>query len=225
MAPDVILEVDHVNPVKNGGDGDILNLVTSCKDCNRGKGAKKLSENQEVKAQQEQLKELNTKREQMQMMLKWRDELKRFDNEQIDAVNSIIQAVSGRALSEHGRGVVKKVIKSFGLESALKATEIAVDKYYYPQREDSISHAIDKIGGICYSLKKSCDDPMYSKRAYISGIMRNRFSYFDKSRTWKMLNSIVVDDESAEDVQNIAKDARNFTQFWQWINETFGGGF
>lgn len=32
-APDVILEVDHINPVAKGGKNDILNLVTSCRDC------------------------------------------------------------------------------------------------------------------------------------------------------------------------------------------------
>lgn len=42
MAPDVILDVDHINPVSNGGDNDIVNLITSCKDCNRGKGKRKL---------------------------------------------------------------------------------------------------------------------------------------------------------------------------------------
>ena len=36
-APDVILEVDHLNPVKEGGSNDIMNLVTSCFSCNRGK--------------------------------------------------------------------------------------------------------------------------------------------------------------------------------------------
>lgn len=34
MAPDVILEIEHVNPVSKGGDNNILNLVTSCQDCN-----------------------------------------------------------------------------------------------------------------------------------------------------------------------------------------------
>ncbi len=41
-APDVILEVDHIKSVKNGGDNDIMNLITSCFDCNRGKGKRKL---------------------------------------------------------------------------------------------------------------------------------------------------------------------------------------
>lgn len=40
--PEVILEIDHINPVAKGGDNDDLNLITSCFDCNRGKGAKEL---------------------------------------------------------------------------------------------------------------------------------------------------------------------------------------
>ena len=40
--PEVILEIDHINPVANGGDNDDLNLITSCYDCNRGKGAKEI---------------------------------------------------------------------------------------------------------------------------------------------------------------------------------------
>ena len=36
-APDVALNVDHVVPVSKGGTNDILNLITSCFDCNNGK--------------------------------------------------------------------------------------------------------------------------------------------------------------------------------------------
>ena len=41
-APNVILEVDHIIPLSGGGNNDIGNLVTSCEECNRGKGSKKL---------------------------------------------------------------------------------------------------------------------------------------------------------------------------------------
>jgi hypothetical protein len=37
--PEAILEVDHIIPVSKGGDDGIENLVTSCYECNRGKGA------------------------------------------------------------------------------------------------------------------------------------------------------------------------------------------
>jgi len=39
----VVLEVDHVHPVAEGGGNEIDNLVTACFDCNRGKGAGLLS--------------------------------------------------------------------------------------------------------------------------------------------------------------------------------------
>lgn len=37
-APDVVLHVDHIDPVCNGGSNRMGNLVTSCQDCNLGKG-------------------------------------------------------------------------------------------------------------------------------------------------------------------------------------------
>ncbi len=39
-APDVELEVDHKIPVSKGGTDDESNLITKCKDCNRGKGSR-----------------------------------------------------------------------------------------------------------------------------------------------------------------------------------------
>lgn len=42
--PEVVLEIDHVVPVAEGGTNEHLNLVTSCVDCNRGKAAKVLSD-------------------------------------------------------------------------------------------------------------------------------------------------------------------------------------
>lgn len=35
--PDVMLEVDHISPVAEGGTNDEENLVTACFNCNRGK--------------------------------------------------------------------------------------------------------------------------------------------------------------------------------------------
>jgi hypothetical protein len=37
-APETELEVDHVVPRAKGGSDDTSNLVTACRDCNRGKG-------------------------------------------------------------------------------------------------------------------------------------------------------------------------------------------
>jgi len=37
-SPEVVLEIDHIVPRVEGGTNDVLNLITSCWDCNRGKG-------------------------------------------------------------------------------------------------------------------------------------------------------------------------------------------
>lgn len=40
--PEIMLVIDHIHPVKLGGDNDPLNLITSCESCNQGKGAESL---------------------------------------------------------------------------------------------------------------------------------------------------------------------------------------
>jgi hypothetical protein len=42
--PDVRLSVDHIDPVSKGGTNDESNLITSCAECNGGKGSRKLGE-------------------------------------------------------------------------------------------------------------------------------------------------------------------------------------
>lgn len=41
--PDVVLEVDHITPVAEGGGSESDNLITACFNCNRGKAAIPLS--------------------------------------------------------------------------------------------------------------------------------------------------------------------------------------
>lgn len=65
--PSVILHVDHIDPVANGGKNNIDNLITSCEPCNLGKGAALLSsapkslkeKSEEVAEREAQLKEYN----------------------------------------------------------------------------------------------------------------------------------------------------------------------
>lgn len=41
--PEVVLVVDHINPVARGGENDTDNLATACEDCNQGKSDRQLS--------------------------------------------------------------------------------------------------------------------------------------------------------------------------------------
>lgn len=49
MPPDVTLHIDHIKPVSKGGSNGMLNLVTSCVDCNLGKSNIELSDDSAVK--------------------------------------------------------------------------------------------------------------------------------------------------------------------------------
>ena len=42
--PDVVLEIDHVLPRRDGGGDEPLNLVTSCFACNRGKAGRQIKD-------------------------------------------------------------------------------------------------------------------------------------------------------------------------------------
>jgi len=43
-SPEVVLEIDHIVALANGGSDDAMNLATSCWECNRGKSNVPLSE-------------------------------------------------------------------------------------------------------------------------------------------------------------------------------------
>src|SRR5690606_41021168 len=75
-APDVILHLDHVMPRVDGGADDLLNLITSCIDCNLGKGRKPLSDETALDRQRRQLEELQERREQIEMMVEWQRDRK-----------------------------------------------------------------------------------------------------------------------------------------------------
>lgn len=65
--PSVILHVDHIDPVANGGKNSIDNLVTACESCNQGKSdvllscvPKSLKEKaEEIKEREAQIKGFN----------------------------------------------------------------------------------------------------------------------------------------------------------------------
>ncbi len=157
-APDVILEVDHIVPVASGGTDDVMNLVTSCRDCNRGKGSKELSDDSVVKKQKKQLDELNEKREQAEMLAQWKASLLEIMEGQISAIDDYIQTVTAWGLSDQGKRNIRALIRRFGFQEVYTAVEIAFDKYYHDD-DSSWNRAFNKIGGICYNRKyRGCED-------------------------------------------------------------------
>lgn len=154
MSPDVILEVDHIKPVANGGTNKMINLITSCRDCNRGKGKTKLSDNAELKKQQAELIDLADKREQTEMMIKWRDQLTDLTSQQVKSIESSIRLLTGSLLSDTGEREVAKLIKQFSFIEVSEAVDIAFS-HYESDTDYKFGCAFYKIGGICYNRRKA----------------------------------------------------------------------
>lgn len=160
-APDVILEVDHVVPVAEGGTDDMLNLVTACFDCNRGKGARELSDDAVIKRQKKQLDLLQERREQLEMMYKWQLDLASDDSVQLSMVESMIKEVSGYYPDEQALRTIRKHLEEFGFETVIEAVRIAFTRYEH-ETDDEWEHAFGKIGGICYyKTHKTCSQCLH----------------------------------------------------------------
>lgn len=150
--PSVRLEVDHIIPVAKGGDNSIMNLITSCRDCNRGKGARELSDESVIVKQKKLLDDIQERKEIIEMMARWKTELMLETEKEVSIVNNYIGTISNWSLTDVGKTKLRRMINNYGFEEVYQATEIAFNKYY---RGDTKSWdiAFNKIGGILYNRK------------------------------------------------------------------------
>ena len=220
-APDVVLNCDHVKPVAEGGTNDILNLITSCFDCNSGKGARSLSEQAVLNKQMDQLAELQARREQIEMLIEWRSGLERLKEDTTDRVakhwHTTVEGQS--SLTKTGRDRVKKLVKEHGLDLVLQAIPEAVDTYGRREGEDhhltmeSIETAFSKLGGVCRTLRDSIEKPWLKQAFYIRGILRARLSYLDDREALRLMEECAKRNVDFDSLQRIAKSTRNWSSF------------
>ena len=219
-APDVVLEVDHIKPIATGGDNELLNLVTSCKDCNRGKGKRELSNKDELKKQVDQLKELNKKREQLRLMMEWKNELSKLEDQKIEYINDFLEDYDTK-LSDYGVKLFKKNIKKYGYQMIYDCLETSFEQYYISGNKESVTKALDYVERIAKCKAGGSDNPMIQKIFYIRGILRNRLTYINERKLMTMLNKYILNDADYETVLVMAKDCNHWTGFCDWFEEEF----
>ena len=102
-APEIVLNVDHIEPVAKGGTNDIYNLVTSCFECNNGKRDKRLNDNSILEKQHDELVLLNERKKQLEQMMQWKRELLDFDKQKTEMVSDYIQDILEISLTDTGK--------------------------------------------------------------------------------------------------------------------------
>lgn len=223
-APDVVLEIDHIKPVSKGGDNDIMNLVTACKDCNSGKSNRELSDDSVVKKQQAQLQELAERKEQLEMMVEWRNSLNDLENDYVESINDIFISRTEWGMSESGRVKIKKLLKQFSFSEIMDATEIAIDSYY-DGTEDSWLIAFAKIGGICYTKRNQKDNPQSYYINYTLKALRNKNYYVNEVDVRRYIKAYINTPDDFEDLKFVICESRNWTDFKHKAMDVIGGNF
>lgn len=231
-APDVILEVDHINPVAAGGDNDIINLITACRPCNAGKGARLLDDQSVLAKQREQLAELNERREQLEMMVAWREAMENLDEESVDTIERDFERVTGSGFTEHGRSQVKAWIKRFGAQETLAASAGSLDTYYKgssqndAERKAQIEKSFNMIPRVAASRARMGEEPFMKDLFYIRAIIRNRMHCNDRVAL-DLLKKAYSAGAHIEELKDWAKTARNWTRWRtemvEWTDALMGG--
>ncbi|NLP59451.1 HNH endonuclease [Lutibacter sp. B1] len=189
-APEIVLNIDHIEPVKEGGNNELFNLITSCFDCNNGKRARKLNDNSVLTKQRDQLEIIQQRKEQIELMLEWK---KSLENVEVDYIQIIIDYINSKikpnTLNENGKTNVVGWLKTFKVEEILEAIDISAEKNlkYYTEEiyQESIEIFMSKIGGI---LRGKRMKPIQQRIAYINGIGRNKMYDWENVTAKILLN-------------------------------------
>lgn len=149
--PKVPLEVDHIIPVISGGGNDDENLITSCFDCNRGKGARELTLMPLTTV--EKLERMKIAQHQYKQFKKVLLNQKKIIESQINEVDEIYTLYfDGWCLSDKFKVQVKGFIDKIGVEDCVEAMELACS------RIDDQNRVIKYFCGIVWNKIRSKED-------------------------------------------------------------------
>lgn len=222
-SPDVVLHVDHIKPVADGGTNNIMNLITSCFDCNSGKGATLLNDKSILEKQKKQLEELNEKREQLQMMMEWRDGLLKIEQDKTDYAVKKFSSLAKCDLKNTGRMALEKQIKKYGLDLVLESIEISCNQYLESDgdyfTDESIEKAFGYVEKICVVKSNSKDKPYLKELFYARAILKNRLHYYNPHLSIQWLEKLYLNGYSTETLINLCKEVRNWSEFQSLVNQ------
>lgn len=209
MPPDTVLHIDHIKPVSKGGNNGILNLVTSCVDCNLGKSNIELSDDSAVKKQQSQLAEMAEKKSQIELMVEWRESLIDAEELLVDSVERLIDrylADQDKVVSDSGKIVIRKAVKKHGYQKVMDSVERA----YVNKTEFSMNwpKAIEFAG-----TSTKCNIH------YIKGVLKNKVNNLNERKFYAETKDIELTKDNYNFMFDAAKESHSLNSFLSMIEE------
>lgn len=225
-APSVLLHIDHIKPVAGGGTNELTNLITACMPCNLGKRDVSLDEHAAVSKARTQMDELQERREQLELMMRWRESLRDLDQEAVDRLSEYWQEhAPGWSVSEHGKRNIKKWLQQFSADEICRAMDTSATSYLEFDTNEKVTdeswgRAFDKILGICRVNRASVNEPDLKQLYYIRGILRNRIpGYFDDAKALQYLKNARSWEVTLDDLSAMARGVKNWSGFSSGVGE------
>lgn len=219
-APEVILECDHIEPVAGGGTNAIMNLITACEACNRGKGARRLDERHILQKQRAQVEAINERRVQLEMLSEWHRQV-------ADEGYAVVDILSQRwddthagpfHVNEHGRSQIRKWLKRFTAEELMEAMVSSWSTYQGYDDEgrptvDSLDKAFDYVPRVAAVRRSEGDKPHMRRLYYVRGILRNRLRYLREQDAIDLMEEAYQYDIDLEWLESFAKRVSSWSAF------------
>lgn len=226
-APEVLLQIDHIKPVSKGGTNDITNLLTCCAGCNSGKSDRELDDQSVVSKSRKQMEELQQRREQLEMMMAWREGLRNLKDEAVERVCEYWRGLAASwVVNETGKAKVAKWIRQLSIAEVCQAMDIAAEQYFRFEDDGNVTSeswnaAFEKIPGICRVERASKEDPDVKELYYIRGIVRNRLEgrYFDNAESLDWLKAARSWNVPMDELRAIATRVKSWTQFKNTVSD------
>lgn len=193
--PDTILHIDHILPVSKGGNNDLLNLITSCQECNMGKSNILISENVALEKQEKQIKADKENTNRINMIARARRALKNRENKELDFAKKDLSKLIGEkfSLSDSYIESLKKAIKKHSLKTVLEAIDICSTKYLHDKEDrECVDVFLEKIIKISSYIEDQKSNPWKKDAGYCYAILNNRFGAGRNGEYWGVLKKALT---------------------------------
>jgi len=150
QTPQVVLEIDHIIPVSEGGTDNPNNLITACLDCNRGKGAVPIGIDRLKKTRKEEMALIREKHKQIEAYEKFLLEQKEAEAEVLQELNKHWASLCDNKyeLNESGLESLRNFLKNLVPLEIKEAMSIAANNIPTNKIESRFKY----FCGICHNM-------------------------------------------------------------------------
>ena len=175
---EVVLNVDHTISVKNGGTNDIENLVTSCWDCNIGKGARSILKRTKTESDlQEELDLTHERLKQIKALNKKRQSIKKVKHAISVTETQWARDITDESFDERCYSEIQKLSSKYTKEVLTESLEIAYNKHIR-NNFDSMPKFVAYVGGVARNLSLTDEQQqiflMYNRDVFNSARMMHQ---------------------------------------------------